>query len=325
MENIGHYANLLFVVDGLWREKAKRRGFTYTDKSFTTRKGIVKNYIVPLWGGYMPDELTTKMVSNSMERLTGVKGSPLSGYTKNGVLFCLSCIYRYLIGEGLSDFNPVDGVLRFAKAQGSKRALIPREAMGRLFPADHGELVRLYRTQRYICAFLVLKDTGMRPGELVALKWSDWYPQKRFFPITKAIEAGTREKVKHTKTGITRPVLVSQQTADELEVLYSRLRPKMGDYIFATIKDNIPYSTHRLASNFHCAVRRAGLDHPEWIPYNLRHTFNTRSLVHCPEAVVQRLLGHLSSRMTVHYRDADVDILMAEADTIAPYYNTILA
>jgi integrase len=322
MENIHHYANLLYG-DGLWREKSQEKNRDYTDKSTRNKKGIAKNYIIPIWGEYKPDELTPKIINDPLKNLADGKGNPLGGFTKNHILFCLSAIYKYLIEEDIVTANPVTGVIRYARKQKRKRMAISTADMKKLFPEEHKELVKLYRTQRYVCAFLILKDTGLRPGELIALKWFDWYPSLKFFPITKAVEAGTRSKIKHTKTEIVRPALVSQQTADELECLFNKIKPRLDDYIFATIKDNIPYDTHRLSWNFHRAVKQAGIDHPEWVPYNLRHTFNTRALTRYPDEIVRRLLGHVTEGMTRYYRDADVDTLMDEAKTIKPYYEAL--
>jgi integrase len=317
MEKIKFYADILYVSDDIWRKKAKEKERNYTDKVWNIKTGIAKNYIIPLWGEYLPNELSHKKINDPLKNI------PLSGCMKNRILFCLSCVYCYLIEEDICNANPVNGVIKYSRKQKVKRAAISKEDMKKLFPEDRIELLKIHRTQRYLCAFLVLRDTGMRPGELVALKWSDWHPQEKFLPIMKAIESGTRDRIKCTKTGTVRPALVSQKTADELERLYTMIKPQMDDYIFATIKENVPYDTRRLSWNFHQAVERAGLNHPEWVPYNLRHTFNTRALVQCPDAIVQRLLGHLSEKMTIHYRDADVETLMEEAKTIMPYYDAL--
>jgi integrase len=322
MENIRYFAELLYI-NNVWREKSQEKNRSYTDKSIRNKKGIAKNYIIPIWGEYAPGYLTPKKINDPLKNLSDRKGNPLGGYIKNHILFCLSSIYKYLIEEDIVTVNPVNGVIRYARKQKTKRAAISTADMKKLFPEEHKELVKLYRTQRYICAFLILKDTGLRPGELVALKWSDWHPSQKFIPITKAVEAGTRDKIKNTKTEIVRPALVSQQTADELEYLFNKIKPRPDDYIFATIKDNIPYDIHRLTWNFHQAVARAGIDHPEWVPYNLRHTFNTRALTRYPDEIVRRLLGHVTEGMTRHYRDADVDTLMDEARTIMPYYEAL--
>jgi integrase len=213
METIGYYADMLYVSHAWWREKSREKFREYTDKTFLNRSRLVKNYIIPIWGVYKPEELTPQKINDPLKNIVGVISKmPLSGWTKNQVLRCLSNIYIYLIEEDIIDKNPVGSVMRFSCRQSKKRGAIPIPQMATLFPENHEELLRIWRTQRYICAFLVLRDTGLRPGELVALKWSDWYPEKRFFPILRAIESGTKNREKETKTGMAKPAIVTELT-----------------------------------------------------------------------------------------------------------------
>jgi len=182
------------------------------------------------------------------------------------------------------------------------------------------ELLRIWRKQIFATAYLVLKDTGLRPGELRALQWSDWYPDLCFFPITKAIESGKRDKIKGTKTGSIKPAVVSEQTAVELE----RLRSEVKDYspekfIFAN-KKGLPLTIHDIAYNFKAGVKRAGLD-SRYSPYWLRHTFNTRMLDILPDEIVRLLMGHETEAMTRHYRHPDIESLKREALKIREIFN----
>jgi integrase len=316
MEKINHYASILFVSEKLWRKKAEEHGFEYTDKSFETLSGIAVNYIIPLYGEYEPSLLTPRKIKDRLIGIMGIKTrKPLCGCVKNRILLCLSNIYSYLIEEDIVDKNPVKLSMPFSRKQKMYRGAITNAEMDLLFPKSHEDLLKLWRTQKYICAFLVLRDTGLRPGELVALKWKDWYAEKRFFPIVKAIEAGTRARLKGTKTGSVKPALVKEETARELEILKAKTKPNPDDFIFAGM-NNIPYDTHRLCWNFRAGLKRAGIDKPEYTPYWLRYTFNTRGLENLPDEIVRRLMGHKTVGMTLRYRDADVESLMREADRI---------
>jgi integrase len=184
-----------------------------------------------------------------------------------------------------------------------------------LLPDTHDKLKAIWRTQQYICAFLILKDTGLRPGELLALKWRDWDPELRFFPILRAIEPGSRGREKDTKTGATKPALITERAAEEIEALRRKIKPKLDDYIFSN-RHGIPYDTHRLSWNFHRAVENAGLNRKELTPYCLRHTFNTRMLETLDDKTVGHLMGHSTEAMRRHYRHADRESLRREAKRI---------
>jgi integrase len=306
----------LFAVDGYWRKKRAEKKIYFTEKSLKTRGAIMKNYIIPLWGHVSPKKLTVRMIDASMAGITSdLTRRPLAGATRNRILSVLSELYVHLIEEGKIKINPVLNVIRCRSRPEHPRGAISIANIKKLFPPTHDGMRKIYISQKYICAFLILRDTGLRPGELIALKWSDWHPALRFFPVMKAIESGTRSHEKGTKTGATKPAMVTQQAAEEMDRLRKKVKPQPEQFIFANYK-NIPFDTHRLNWAFHRAVRLAGLDRADLTPYWLRHTFNTRALETMPDDVVRRLMGHSTEAMTRHYRDADVDSLIREAEKI---------
>ncbi|MFP3041905.1 tyrosine-type recombinase/integrase [Treponema primitia] len=323
----------LFALGGSWRQKRAEKRLTYTDKSMRTRQAMMVNYIIPLWGSYNPKRLTVDVIDSAM---AGVKSKfkkiknadekapveyvPLGSASRNRILSVLSELYMHLMLIKVVKYNPVRDVVRCRQEPDHPRAALSVKDMGKLFPKTHEELKALYVSQRYICAFMILKDTGLRPGELVALKWEDWYPEEKFFPILKAIESGTRGKEKGTKTGATKPAIITDQTAMEIEALRKKVKPKPGEYIFANCY-GIPYDTHRLSYAFHRAVDRSGINRPELVPYNLRHTFVTVMLESLPDKMMDSLSGHNTERMKKFYRHAGLESLKREAANIRAEVN----
>jgi len=317
---IKDYADL-FARDGYWRYKRGEKRKLYTDKSMATRAAVMKNWIVPLWGDVNPRKLTVRMIDHAMMGVTSeLTKRQLAGETRNRILSVLSEVYVHLIEEGKLRINPVRDVVRCCSYPEHPRSALPIAEVKALFPDDRAELRRIWRTQKYVCAFLILRDTGLRPGELVALKWRDWNPEIKFFPILQALESGSKNTIKGTKTGATKPAIITDQTATEIEMLRKKAKPNPDNYIFAN-KYNIPYGTHRLSWNFHKAVERAGINRPELTPYWLRHTHNTRMLETMDEKLVQHLMGHNTEAMTRHYRHADAESLAREAVKIRDQVN----
>jgi integrase len=317
---IQDYANI-FAQDGYWRYKRAEKKKFFTDKSMRTRAAVMRNWIIPLWGGYIPQRLSVRSIDQAMRGVTsGATRRPLAGATRNRILSVLSEMYVHLMEEGLTKHNPGRDVVRCNSSPDRPRNALLTGEVKALFPPDRAELKRIWRTQKYICAFMILRDTGLRPGELVALRWRDWDPEIKFFPILRAVESGSRDQIKGTKTGATKPAIITDETALEIEALRKKAKPKPDDYIFAN-KYNIPYGTHRLSWNFHQAVERAGLDRPELTPYWLRHTFNTRSLETMPGDLVRHLMGHNTEAMTRHYRHTDAESLAREAARIRDQVN----
>jgi len=318
---IKDYADL-FAQDGFWREKRKGKKKLFTDKSMNTRDAVMRNWIIPMWGDVNPKKLTVKMIDTAMMDITsGLTWRPLAGATKNRILSVLSEVYVHLIEEELLRINPVRDVVRCNSYPERPRSALSLDEMRRLFPDSHAERSRIWRTQKYLCAGLILRDTGLRPGELLALRWRDWNPDIKFFPIIGAIESGSRDTIKRTKTGATKPAIITDQTADEIEALRKKVKPKSPeDFIFSN-KYGIPYPTSRLSRNFHMAVKRAGINRPEVTPYWLRHTFNSVMLETNSTKNVQLLMGHNTEAMTRHYRHANPESLARTAVKIRDEVN----
>jgi len=310
----------LFSQDGFWRTKRAEKKKYFTDKSMVTRNAVMRNWIIPLWGDVNPKKLTVKLIDSAMMgTMSRLTKRSLAGATRNRILSVLSEMYVHLIEEGELRINPVRDVVRCNSYPEQPRSALPLKEIRLLFPNDHAELFRIWRTQKYVCAFLILRDSGLRPGELVALRWRDWNPDIKFFPILGAIESGSK-KEKKTKTGATKPAILTDQAAAELEILRKKVKPNPDDYIFAN-KHNVPYGTCRLTRNFREAVARAGINRPELTPYWLRHTFNSRLLETSSTELVQLLMGHNTESMTKRYRHADSESLARTATKIREQVN----
>jgi len=137
----------------------------------------------------------------------------------------------------------------------------------------------------------------------------------RFFPITKAIESGKRDKIKGTKTGSVKPAVVSERTAAELEILKNSVKDYSPEKFIFSDKKGYPLTIWSIAYNFRDGVLRAGIN-KHYSPYWLRHTFNTRMLDVLPDDKVRILMGHATEAMTLHYRHPDIESLKREAEKI---------
>ena len=88
---------------------------------------------------------------------------------------------------------------------------------------------------------------------------------------------------------------------------YSLLQTRLGEG---------PFTIGRIVYNFRIGVRRAGLNRPEYSPYWLMHTFNTRSLDNFPAETVRLMMGHKTEAMTRRYMRPDTESLRNEARKI---------
>lgn len=311
----------LYDLDGYLMRKRRQKNRPLTDKAACIRNGLIKNYVIPLWGDLDITKLTVKRIDDDLVNVLSFKdGKELSGTIKNTILLVLESMFTIAIEDGVMENNPAKSVMRFSQAVKKQRGAIPKNEMELLFPSSHEDLLRIWRLQIFAAAYLVLRDTGLRLGELLALKWGDWYPDLRFFPVTKAIESGKRDKIKGTKTGSVKPAVVSEQATEELEILRSEVKDYSPEKFIFSDRRGRPLTIWTIDYNFNAGMRRAGLDRP-YSPYWLRHTFNTRMLDVLPDDTVRLLMGHATEAMTRHYRHPDIESLKREAEKIKDVLN----
>jgi integrase len=313
MKNLAYYAKNLFEAEGPWIKKLQGKGYNVTAKTLQTKNMIAKNYVVPLWGHLKPDKITIKIIDDALLKVKSYRNEKdLAFGTKNRILFVLSSIFVYLFEEGVVKSNPARNVRPFTTVPQNPRGILFKDELDRLFPETHEALLDIWKHQIFVCAFLIMRDTGLRNGELLALRWGDWYNDIMCFPITKAIEAGTVNIIKGPKTGRSRVALVKKQTAIEIEIYKKQKQSLPEQYIFSN-RDGGPIQGHRLTSAFHNGVRRANIQRTNITPYWLRHTFITSSLETNPFDIVRRLVGHMDISTTLDYRNNNVESLLREA------------
>ena len=132
--------------------------------------------------------------------------------------------------------------------------------------------------------FRVAFGTGARTGELLALSWADfdgsslWVKQSR-----------TRGRLKDTKTGIKRKVLL---LPDTVNVLKSMPRPIKGGPIFTNQYGRHYQSGYHLNKWFRKAHKDSGV-RPRSGPYPWRHTYASLALsAGVKPALIASQLGH---------------------------------
>ena len=165
------------------------------------------------------------------------------------------------------------------------------------------------KTSRYAFAFLMLASTGMRPGELLALRWQDVDQERGKVSINRAFSyTGKGYKVEAPKTAAGRrtidlPPSVSEQLKRHRET-QSEVRKKAAsiwhdeDLVICT-GVGTPVLQHNLRMLFLRISERAKLTRIRM--YDLRHTHATIMLSHnVHPKIVQERLGHADISVTLN-------------------------
>jgi len=145
--------------------------------------------------------------------------------------------------------------------------------------------------------FVVAAFTGLRLGELLALRWSDVDFVGARITVARAMSAG--EEASTTKSRRFRVVPLADQAAAELERL-SR-RPNFtgrGDLVFCRA-DGGPIDRTTARRRFARAQERAGVRPRRF--HDLRHTFGSLAIRHLDSVTVQAMMGHSRLATTERY------------------------
>jgi integrase len=208
--------------------------------------------------------------------------------------------------------NPADAVAK-PRAENHEMHVADAETLQRLFDAcDDEDLRRL---------IFVAVDTGLRAGELLALRWSDLNVERSMVQIQRARNGYEESGFAEPKTKASRRTVVVSSTSSELlkfqRVAQNERRLAMGaawadgGLIFPR-EDGQPEHTWRLSRRWKQVCKLAGVVELRF--HDLRHTSATIALengVH--PKVVQERLGHSTISTTMDTYSHVLPTMQAEA------------
>lgn len=139
---------------------------------------------------------------------------------------------------------------------------------------------------------LVALRTGMRIGELLALRWPNVQMKARKIHVCESFVRGV---VGSPKSGRAREVPLSRQALEELKAQ----RHLRGELVFCD-GDGKRLTQDQVEKPLRLACEKAGLRRVTW--HVLRHSFASHLVMRgVPLKAVQELLGHASMEMTMRY------------------------
>lgn len=168
------------------------------------------------------------------------------------------------------------------------------EALLRAVPDDE-----LGATERAL--YLTAAMTGLRRGELLALRWQDVDWTVGLIRVRRNYTRGSFGTPKSRRSS--RAVPLADRVARELELHFQR-SPFVGDgdLVFPHPLTGGVYDPSKLQKRFKAAAARAGLRPVRF--HDLRHTFGTRmAAAGAPLRMIQEWMGHSDYKTTSLYAD----------------------
>lgn len=263
------------------------RGGHLTKGLVQSYRGLLLNYVSPYFSQFMLVEITRKHVNNWLLNL------PCQGIcnaTANKALSVLRIILDFAVFDGILDKNPAREVKPLIQKDSSRKAFT-REQVKALYEYD-------YKNKIIVRAAIILAaSTGLRLGEIRALKWED----VRLNKIIVSHSFTATDGLKTTKSGKTREVPI---TPEVYEILSSLRKRKDTDYLFSR-DGNTPVSSTYL--NDHLKQVLQDLEIPSDYTFHcFRHFFNTQLIeAQIPGEIIRAVIGHSDIKMTMHYAHVD--------------------
>lgn len=271
---------------------------TVGESTWIKAKQVIHQYILPQFGKMKLKDITPKLL-NPYVRKTW---QALSNYRRPINYF--QRILDMAVADELIEKNPFDLV----KLPNKRRSEKPRKSWSKVEVERILVILpefKINHQMAYTYLYLMLM-TGMRRGEVSALKWTDIDFGNGKLTIKRSLKTGNqKEYVGDTKTQSShRSIILPVDVLAELQQWRQQV-PQDREYIFTT-KSDTPIN---LARPYKWVKQLEEMAHVPHLggTHVLRHTFATMALeAGVNPKVVQAQLGHATSEMTMNvYAEVD--------------------
>ncbi|MCL2793017.1 MAG: site-specific integrase [Spirochaetaceae bacterium] len=301
----GFYANDKYgYIKQLEKKKKYHRAIHWAEQ-----EGRIQNYWIPKFGSFLISAITAKMIDNWYMDLTDCHGKSkqLADSTKNKILYAGKPIFKMAVREKIIRENPTREITKITEENKPRKPFCDFE-LAKLFPEDESELLKIWLTRKWISYFLIMRDTGWRPGEIAGLIRINYYPHIGGVYTDQSIEAysgSVKKKIKTTDNGKAFKIgYLSEATIIQLNKYLEEENPGINDLIFTSTK-NTGLKPEVSLKHFKASCKRAGVIIGDRTQYSLRHTFDTKMLEGLDKDTVSVLMGHVAYRPEYDHRSAE--------------------
>jgi integrase len=264
---------------------------------------LVRTHLLPAFGELAIESITTPMIEGWLGGVDRAQSTRVKAVVLMHGIFKRA---RKLYGL---PYNPVADVEKPSLGRsGDIEVFSPEEVMA---------LVRAAGSEQDAAIFLTAAFTGLRRGELIALRWRDVDFAGQAVRVRASVAEG---HLTTPKSGKVRSVPMAPEVANSLARLAERDHWTGDDDLVFPGAGGYFLDGRSLSRRYGASAERAGLRPLRF--HDLRHTFGTRMIGKADIRRVQEWMGHADVQTTMKYlhyapREKDAE-LVAEAFRLEP-------
>lgn len=316
--------SLITVEDFFWNFLKTVKKNKLKPSSFTRESGILKNNIIPYIGKYSLSQLNSSIIQT--ELINVLVSKPYSFSTVHKVYVLLKEGLGYALRQGLIIKNPCDLV------EEPSRKIFTNTKEIRFFDDDEIERfekcalaidkkTNLYHYRNGLALVSVIY-TGLRVGELMALKWKDIDLEQGFLRVhSNSVAMYDDNNKRHiiiqdsTKTKKSRIVHMTKSAKKYYKLMKDTYKPNNEDYVFHVLNGR---DSNRAMNTYTWICKKAGIDNPQGV-HTLRHTCASLLIRNGVDIkIVSEMLGHSDVAFTyntyVHILEEQKAKIIGELD-----------
>ena len=267
---------------------------------------MIRRHIVPAFGKVRLVDLRTRDVQKLINQKIE---SGLSVRTVKYIYTTLNQGFKQAIRERLVTFNPMEAV---------ELPKLRRKEMEVLTPQEMASFLEAAKESKHYAAFVLELATGLRRGELLALRWGNIDFKKGTLTVKEQLVRADEGlifkgylKTQKSRRTINLPesvLAVLKAHKKQQSIHQAKLKLKLGndafkeyyqdnDLLFCA-EDGKPLDPDSFGRHFKALLKKAGVKQIRF--HDLRHSFATMALeAGIPVKTVQEMLGHTTSAMVM--------------------------